>query len=305
MVAGRHDAEPVAFDQPGPDELAAAEDVVASTSADDAAVTTAPAETAQAVPEGSTDRQAPVEAATNSLSPDTGAEALAAEPSEIHPPSRLVAPGVIAPPEFGADGLLREAPREPLSQLGLALPPPPPPEFKNPWAGKPLFRPVAIESAMFESGGHTIAIAGVKSVPVEESCTHDGTSWPCGVRARAAVRLWLRSRALVCQIPEAERDKDVMEGSCRLAKQDVGEWLVQNGWALAAPGGPYVQAGEKARAAGLGIFGAPPDTSSLPDIPDAPVGTARQSQPIMTEEAVDPQPPADPRTIFPPAPSAP
>ncbi len=246
-----------------------------------------------------------VNAPTVAGAPDqqAAAEADSVEASQESAASRLVAPAEVAPPELDADGLQREAPREPLSQLGLALPPPPPP--KNPWAGKPLFRPVAIESAVFESSGHTVAIEGVKSMAADETCSYGGETWSCGVRARAAFRMWLRGRALVCQIPEAEQENAVMRGKCRLAKQDVGGWLVENGWALADPDGPYAQAGEKARSAGLGVFGAPPDASSIPAVPEVPISAPSAMPSIMTEDGVDPQPPADPRMAFPPAPPVP
>jgi hypothetical protein len=55
----------------------------------------------------------------------------------------------------------------------------------------------------------------------------------------------------------------------------------------------------------MGIFGAPPDTSSVAKVPDAPVSTTAESQPIMTEEGVDPQPTLGPQLAFPPAPPAP
>ena len=187
--------------------------------------------------------------------------------------SRLVAPAIVAPPDLAAAELQREAPREPLSQLSLALPPKP--EMKNEWAGTAFFRPVAIKSAVFESMGRTIAISGVESVPLDESCDYEGVSWQCGVRARTAFRLWLRGRALVCQLPDEEQA--VTSARCRLAKQDAGAWLVANGWALAAPDGPYVQAEEKARAERMGIFGGPPDTSSISAVPDAPVRAARST----------------------------
>lgn len=317
MVEGPTGPDPVAVDQLDAEAIAAAEAPVASTAALPAASPTpiegqpaAPVE-GQAVPD-----EAPPPASDTAATPSVEALAAQAPPAKPQPlppaPSRLVEPTIVAPPELLAgEALLREAPRQPLSQLSLALPPPPPPEFKNPWAGKPLFRPVAVESAVFESGGHTIAIGGVKSIPADESCTYEDTSWPCGVRARAAFRLWLRGRALVCQIPEAEQNKEMMRARCRLAKEDVGAWLVANGWALAAPDGPYVQAEEKARTARIGIFGAPPDTSSIPDVPDAPVGAAAESQQIMTEEGVDPQPTLGPQRglppqgEFPPAPPAP
>ncbi len=303
MVESPIDIDPVAIDQPDADAIAATGEALASTAV--AAVTP----TAEgSIASGSVEPPSAEAPATPQVPPSQVPVAVDAQPSppDSPAPSRMVAPTVVSPPELAAgEKLLREAPREPLSQLSLALPPPPPPEFKNPWAGKPLFRPVALESAVFESGGHTIAIGGVESVAADESCIYENKSWPCGVRARAAFRLWLRGRALVCQIPEDEQDKEVMRARCRLAKQDAGAWLVANGWARAAPDGPYVQAEEKARNAGMGIFGPPPDTSSVPDVPDAPVGATGESQPIMTEEGVDPQPTLGPQLEFPPAPPAP
>ena len=305
MVEGPAGMDPIAVDEPDAETIAAADGVsTAALPADTPPSTAAPAEKSASL-------EAPSASGSSRASPEsTSAPSLSAPHTEPPvAPSRTVAPAVVAPPELAAgEELLREAPREPLSQLSLALPPP---EFKNPWAGKPLFRPVAMESAVFESGGHTIAIEGVKSVPADESCVYEDASWACGVRARAAFRLWLRGRALVCQIPEAEQDKQVMRGRCRLAKQDVGAWLVANGWALAAPNGPYMQAEEKARVAKLGIFGAPPDASSISDVPDAPVSAPGELQQIMTDEGVDPQPSLAPHAVlppqgpFPPAPSAP
>ncbi|MCX7306215.1 MAG: thermonuclease family protein [Hyphomicrobiales bacterium] len=243
----------------------------------------------------------PDDAAAAAALADQPAESAAAVPPAAPAASRLVDPAAVAPAELPALDLQREAPRAPLSQLSLALPPEP--ELKNEWAGTPLFRPLAVESAVFQSAGRTIAIAGVKSVPVDESCVHDGVAWPCGMRARTAFRLWLRGRALVCRLPEQELE--VTPARCRLAKQDAGAWLVANGWALAAPDGPYVQAEEKARAEKIGVFGAPPEAPAVADVPDAPFLSAVPDLPVMTEDGVDPDPPADPRMAFPPAPPAP
>lgn len=291
-------AATVAVDEPDLEAIAMAEQAVA----EDPAVAAPPAAEAPSETRGPQASHAP-QPAVGSQGPASEAGA----PAGHLAPSRLVAPGVVALPGSAFEELQREAPREPLSRLSLALPPPPPPENRNPWAGKPLFRPVAVESAVFESGGHTVAIDGVRSVSPDENCTHGETSWPCGMRARAAFRLWLRGRALVCQIPDGQEAGDAMRARCRLAKEDVGAWLVSNGWALAAPGGPYVQAEEKARAEKLGVFGAPPDASSISAVPDAPVSGAAESQPIMTEEGADPQPALDAGSLqeFPPAPPRP
>ncbi|MEW9808697.1 thermonuclease family protein [Mesorhizobium marinum] len=305
MVAGPPDVDPVVLDQPTVEDLVALGEPVGVTPTEPGRVADIAAADRGVPPDDlpeppSAGKESVASQAPSNPAVPPGDDAPAAEPAKPTAASRLVAPAIVAPPDLSADDLQRDAPREPLSQLSLALPPKP--EIRNEWAGTSFFRPLAIESAVFESGGRTIAISGVKSVPVDERCNHDGASWPCGMRARTAFRLWLRGRALVCQLPDEEHE--VTRARCRLAKQDAGAWLVSNGWAFAAPGGPYVQAEEKARAAEMGIFGAPPDASSISSVPDAPVSAPLDDLQIMTEGGAEPQP-SDPRLAFPPPPPAP
>jgi len=296
MVDRRWDVDPadvadIALDQPDPEDRAAMDDGVAAglleTSQPVAPPADEPGQIAAASPPP----------ATSATQPPAAAGPAAPVDPQSSGASRMVAPAVVASPELSV--LQREAPRQPLSRLSLALPPQP--EIRNEWAGTPFFRPLAVESAVFQSMGRTIAISGVKSVPADESCIYEGAEWPCGMRARTAFRLWLRGRALVCQLPDEQHE--VTRARCRLAKQDAGSWLVSHGWALAAPDGPYVQAEEKARAAKIGMFGAPPDASSIADVPDAPVPSGASLEPVMTEQGVDPDPPVYPRMAFPPAPA--
>lgn len=319
LIGGRALEQPVALEMPGPEDFAISHDPLASIAveaeqpAPEARQTaTAEADVASGLDEPASEVLLAPPSAGDLPEDQFLPEASAPAPAEALAASRQVAPAS-APPGSTDEELQREAPRDPLSQLSLALPPQPEP--KNPWAGKPLFRPVATESAVFESGGQTISIDGVESITPEETCSYEGADWACGVRARAAFRAWLRGRALVCQLPEGQ-DEAAMRGKCRLAKEDVGEWLVENGWAFAAAGGPYAQAGEKAKAEGRGVFGAPPDTSGVGDVPEIPASPlpSLAGQSILSEDGDDPPPatpgadplqPADPRMAFPPAPPAP
>jgi endonuclease YncB( thermonuclease family) len=178
---------------------------------------------------------------------------------EHHDPARPVATAMVTPTELGDGTLEREAPRDPLGPLGQALPPPP--VKPDDWDGTILYRPVAVGSAEFEAMGYRIAIAGTQSIDPGQTCRFEGVEWPCGVRVRTAVRLWLRGRALSCIIP-AEADRQVLVAGCRLGKQDVGSWLVSNGWARAVADGPYAPAEEQARKARMGIFGPPPTATN-------------------------------------------
>lgn len=196
-------------------------------------------------------------------------------------PARGVGEDLVAQPQVQYDALVREKPREPLSQLGQALPLPEP-EITL------FYRPVATASAAFESMGYRFAITGAESVDPDETCTQGGVAWPCGMRARAAVRMWLRGRALTCKPPPKDKDKLAVV-ACSLGKQDVGAWIVSNGWARAAPDGPYVKAEAKAREAGMGIFGSPPkalppDTTNL-GVP--PLDEVLPSQDIVAPETLN------------------
>lgn len=194
---------------------------------------------------------------------ETAAVAPPPVPEYSAPPSRFVAADEIAPPDLAPDEIERVEPRGPLSELALALPPKPVPPDQ--WEGTLLHRAVATASATFESMGYRIAIAGTTSVEPDETCNYEGDQWACGARARAAVRRWLRGRALSCRVPPVP-ERTTLVASCRLGKQDVGAWLVSMGWARAIPGGPYVEAEKAARRGGMGIFGKPPDTTLPPPV---------------------------------------
>lgn len=231
------------------------------------------------------------------------------------------------PAEAGTSASEVEPARAPLSELSLAAPPSPrtppvrPGQPNEPgetqeWKGEPLFQPVAPAAGEIESKGVSVAISGIEVVRSDEACTDDaGKSWPCGVRARTAFRAFLRNRAVTCAEPEANGGPATAQ--CHIGKQDIGQWLVDNGWARAAAGGPYADAGEKARAAGKGIFGPAPDVSNLPPEPSitlAPLpdpngassGPSSGPSSILDLSGTAATPPgeeATPLQVFPPAPA--
>lgn len=181
-------------------------------------------------------------------------------------PPQPETPPAVAPdkpqPSPGPTGLERVAPRDPLGDLGLASPPKPKP------GGTVLYRPIAQAAGKIDAMGYSILLAGIEPLEPDETCSFEGREWPCGARARSAFRAFLRGRAVTCDVP-AEPEKGSITAACRLGKQDVSEWLVKNGWARAAAGGPYAKAGEAVRAAGKGVFGPPPAAGALPPAPEA------------------------------------
>lgn len=212
-------------------------------------------------------------------------------------------------------GFERVDPRPALSDIGQALPPKPPsPDDRK---ATVLARPVATSAGTLEVMGYTIALADIEPVGADETCASGGTAWPCGMRARAAFRAWLRGRSVTCEVPSQPTGATIVT-PCLLGKEDVATWLVENGWARAATGGPYVALGEVAASAGKGIFGPPPamtapaQTSAGSELPAPPAAgeailspPGPQDLPGAETGTLEPLPPPGPLNAFPPAPTPP
>ncbi|WP_411909899.1 thermonuclease family protein [Mesorhizobium sp. ESP6-5] len=215
--------------------------------------------------------------------PSTSAVRAPAQPPNPAVHSRAIDPDVVAPPELPTGELERVEPRAPLSKLALAVPPKP--KMPDDWNGTKLFQPVAPAAGLIEAKGYSVAISGIDVVRQDETCTTDGKSWPCGIRARTAFRAFLRGRAVVCTVPP-EGGRDRIAAECRIGKQDVGQWLVENGWARAAKGGPYVEAGDKAQGAKKGIFGSAPNLAGISAMAAAPTPAPQAPGSILEEDSI-------------------
>lgn len=259
--------------------------------------------------------------ANQEKSTEQPAEATASQPAQppaqgqVSPPSRSIDP-MTAPPPSDTGALQRIEPRAPLSKLSLALPPKP--KMPDEWKGTPLYQPVASAAGRIDAKGYSVAVSGIDIVAGDETCTDEaGKSWPCGLRARSAFRAFLGHRAVTCTVPP-EGGRDLIAAECRVGKVDVGRWLVSTGWARASAGGPYVEAGDKARSEKKGIFGKAPDLGGLP--PPPPLVSAPETVPdtILDESGVGAAVPAAPQAeppagqvpggdptlrVFPPAPA--
>ncbi|PWK64118.1 thermonuclease family protein [Aminobacter sp. AP02] len=195
------------------------------------------------------------------LPTDDGIAAVDPSQTEQQEPEATV-PDTAEPPSTAQGGLSREAPRAPLSDLSLALPPKPKAD-----EGTTLFHPVASASGLIEAKGLHVAISGVARLDAGETCSFEGKEWNCGTRARTEFRSFLRSRAVVCDVPADAAQGEVV-AKCRIGKQDVGEWLAANGWAKADAGGPYADIGKKAETEKKGIYGPPPELIEMTLSPD-------------------------------------
>lgn len=102
----------------------------------------------------------------------------------------------------------------------------PPPEART----ERIFSPVIAAAGIVRIGDREIRLAGIEAPGAKASC---GTSaWPCGAMARAALRRFIRGRALDCAVP-AGASEIPDDAVCSVAGENLSRWLVAQGWAEA------------------------------------------------------------------------
>ena len=200
-------------------------------------------------------------------------------PPAPHPDSiRNVAPQGILPPPVS--GPLKRVQSRPPARTPSLVP-----------ADMTVFRPVVIDAGTLRVKRLTIRLTGIDAPQVADMCpSRLGGTWPCGRRARTALRAFVRGRAITCDGME-EIAPGLVSARCRRHEQDLGEWMVRQGWAR--PGGDagagLIADGQAARDARKGIWQLEPRAGTglsnriAPLASDPPEGTgdrrARIGQP--------------------------
>jgi endonuclease YncB( thermonuclease family) len=138
----------------------------------------------------------------------------------------------------------------PLTRLEPAAPEPEPePEARV----ARLFNPIVVAASTVKAQGRDIHLAGIDAPPFDARCGEGEAAWPCGRMARAALRRFIRGRAIECDVPEGADDIPD-PATCRCAGEDIAAWLVASGWAKRA-GELYDADEDAAREAELGLWG--------------------------------------------------
>ncbi|KZL26880.1 thermonuclease family protein [Pseudovibrio sp. Ad37] len=96
-----------------------------------------------------------------------------------------------------------------------------------------LYRPVAVDGATLSDKKKRISLHHIQPVPLSTTCpSEDGERWPCGIRARTALRAFIRQKRVTCSdIKSVQTDE--YAASCSVGKHDLATWLIENGWAKA------------------------------------------------------------------------
>jgi endonuclease YncB( thermonuclease family) len=140
------------------------------------------------------------------------------------------------------DGVVSMVPDGPLLRVPSVAPEPEPSPPQGP--DPDIYRLVIIEGAgLINARDRLLRLAHVDAPPADRICQReDGERWPCGRRARTALRRLVRRRAIACLDldPDAPPPEDnaPIPVRCEVAGTDLARWLVAQGWAAPADGAP-------------------------------------------------------------------
>jgi endonuclease YncB( thermonuclease family) len=184
-----------------------------------------------------------------------GPEPVVTPPEVVPPSSDLVTSTVRSVRNVTAPGMTpAQVPSGELEREAMPKRPPAPPRWK-------VFSPVTVREAdLLGAGGRSIRLAGIVPPAAGRQCRRPATEgaaveMPCARMAVVALRNRIRSFGVECQVA-ANDAADPAVAPCRIGKTDLSLWMIEQGWAEAAPRAPegYGAAEKEARCARRGIW---------------------------------------------------
>ena len=130
--------------------------------------------------------------------------------------------------------------------------PPQSPKPPRPARVQRVYHPIVVSAGVIKARGRDIELAGVDAPDFNATCGEGAAAWPCGRMARAALRQFVRGRAIECAVPPGA-DEIPSVGNCSVGGENLSEWLVSKGWARPI-GATYASLEATARQARLGLW---------------------------------------------------
>lgn len=117
-----------------------------------------------------------------------------------------------------------------------------------------------LDDGSLSIGGRWVRLHGISIPPTDRLCGPPDMPTTCGPRAVLQLTRKVGAEFVRCQEQGVDQAGAIL-GRCSVLGEDLGGWMVLNGWAMAAPDGPpeYQQWERLAESRQLGIWGRPVD----------------------------------------------
>jgi endonuclease YncB( thermonuclease family) len=89
-----------------------------------------------------------------------------------------------------------------------------------------------IDGDTIEIHGERIRIEGIDAPESDQRCTRDGKAWPCGRHSALALDALLQGTTTACSFSGKDKYGRWL-GACRSEGTDIGQWMTEQGWAVA------------------------------------------------------------------------
>jgi endonuclease YncB( thermonuclease family) len=88
-----------------------------------------------------------------------------------------------------------------------------------------------VDGDTLDLAGERVRLYGIDAPESGQTCERAGQVWACGTAAAEALGAWLHGRQVTCV--ELERDRFGRSvATCQADGEDVGGWMVRQGWAV-------------------------------------------------------------------------
>jgi endonuclease YncB( thermonuclease family) len=190
---------------------------------------------------------------TTPAAAETTGSVLEGEPAEtVAPADRDVTPAGVTPGPKVVGPLIRV--KRPVTEITL--------ESRG---AESLYRKVVVLDAgtfraVVDNTPVMVRLDGLAAPAFNDACLDDGGhEWKCGARARAELARLILNRSVSCVITENSKPAEPV-GRCRVGQFDLGEWMVERGWADPADGAAQrlIDLGAEAKANRRGRYGSAP-----------------------------------------------
>ena len=123
----------------------------------------------------------------------------------------------------------------------------------------------ALDDGSLSLAGRHVRLQGISIPPTDRICGAPDMPTTCGPRAVLQLARKIGAEFVRCR-DLGRDDAGAMLGRCSVLGEDLGGWMVLNGWAMAGADAPfeYQQWERLAESRGLGIWGRPVDNIVRP-----------------------------------------
>lgn len=95
-----------------------------------------------------------------------------------------------------------------------------------------LHGPQVVDAGTLKTKAFSVHLAHIKPLGIKETCVSRlGGQWPCGVRARTALRGLVRLNTISC-MKVSDLGPKAMSAECSRGSLNLAAWMVENGWAV-------------------------------------------------------------------------